>query len=178
MVALLDTPIIANPLREGMRLHRTADPCAIVIFGITGDLAHRKLLPALYNLYVGHGLPGNFAIVGFARRPISDEVMRAHIKESIEKYSRNKPSQRPAVWESFEQGLFYLQSDFDNAEGYRRLAAKLKELDEVRGTAGNRLFYCSTPPDFYSHIIMHLGRAGLAHPRRSIAGYGEALSKG
>src|SRR5438093_13406724 len=99
MVALLDTPIIANPLREGMRTHRTADPCAIIIFGITGDLAHRKLLPALYNLYVGHGLPGNFSIVGFARRPIPDQEVRAQIKESAENYSLNKPTHSLAAVE-------------------------------------------------------------------------------
>src|SRR5947207_1481209 len=118
MVALLDTPIIANPLREGLLAHRTADPCAIVIFGVTGDLAHRKLLPALYNLYLGHNLPGGFAIIGFARRPLTDDVLRAQAKESVEKFSRNKPSQRPSVWESFAQGLFYVQSDFDNPEGF------------------------------------------------------------
>ncbi len=178
MVALLNTPIIANPLREGLRMHRTAEPCAIVIFGITGDLAHRKLLPALYNLYVGHGLPANFAIVGFARRPISDEELRAQVKDSVEKYSRNKPSQKPSIWASFAQGLFYVQSDFDNQAGYRTLAAKLKDVDEQRSTSGNRLYYCSTPPNFYSPIIAHLGRAGLANPRRSVAGYGEAFSKG
>ena len=165
MVALLDTPIIANPLREGLRMQRTADACTVVIFGITGDLAHRKLLPALYNLYLGHGLAGGFSIVGFARRPLSDEDLRKQARESVEKYSRNKPSQRPAVWESFEQGLFYVQSDFDNPEGYTTLAARLKEIDETRATGGNRLYYLSTPPGAYSHIINNLGASGLANPR-------------
>src|SRR6476619_8624000 len=157
MVALLDTPIIANPLREGLRLHRTADPCAIVIFGITGDLAHRKLLPALYNLYVAHHLPGGFSVVGFARRPYTDDTLRDEIKQSLEKYARNKPSQKPAVWESFAQGIFYVQSSFDESQGYKALGAKLKEIDEQRGTAGNRVYYLSTPPDFYSQIVAQLG---------------------
>jgi glucose-6-phosphate 1-dehydrogenase len=178
MVALLETPTIANPLREGMRLERTADPSVIVIFGITGDLAHRKLLPALYNLYVAHHLPGGFSVVGFARRPYTDETLRAEVKQSLEKFARNKPSQKPAVWQSFAEGIFYVQSSFDDPVGYRTLAAKLKEIDEQRGTAGNRVYYLSTPPDFYSHIVAQLGRAGLANPRRSYPATGEAFSKG
>lgn len=165
MVTLLDTPVIANPLREGLQAHRTADPCILVLFGITGDLAHRKLLPALYNLYIGHQLPGNFTIVGFARRPYNDEDLRKQAKESVEKYSRNKPSQRPSIWEQFSQGLFYHSSNFDDPEGYKSLANRLKELDEQRGTGGNRLYYLSTPPEYYSHIVSNLGQAGLANPR-------------
>src|SRR5436190_3321058 len=148
MVTLLETPVITNPLREGLRLQRTAEPSVMVIFGITGDLAHRKLLPALYNLYLAHHLPGGFSVVGFARRPYSDEELRAEIKKSVEMFSRNKPSQRPSVWESFEQGIFYVQSNFDDSAGYKALIAKLKEIDEKRGTAGNRVYYLSTPPEF------------------------------
>src|SRR5207237_2728263 len=138
----------------------------------------RNLLPALYNLYLARQLPGGFTVVGFARRPLSDDELRAQAKESVEKYSRNKPSHRPAIWDSFAQGLFYVQSSFDDPKGYRALAARLKEIDEQRGTARNRVYYLSTPPDFYSNIILHLGMAGLAGARRSFAAYGEALSKG
>jgi glucose-6-phosphate 1-dehydrogenase len=165
MVTVIDTPVIANPLREGLRQHRTAEPCAMVIFGITGDLAHRKLLPALYNLYVTRQLPGGFSVIGFARRPFSDEELRAQVKESVEKFSRNKPSQRPSVWESFAEGLFYVQGNFDDAKGFKALAQKLKEIDEQRGTGGNRVYYLSTPPEFYEHIIGHLGASGLANRR-------------
>jgi glucose-6-phosphate 1-dehydrogenase len=178
MVTLLDTPILSNPLREGLRMHRTAESCVMVIFGMTGDLAHRKLLPALYNLYVGRLLPGNFSVIGVARRPFSDQEVRAQVKESVEKFARNKPSQRPNIWESFEQGIFYVPFEFDDQQGYKALAAKLKEIEEERGTGGNRIFYLSTPPNFYPHIIANLGAAGLANRRRSLAGYGEALSKG
>src|SRR5437879_301590 len=177
MVAILETPTIANPLREGMRMERTADPSVTVIFGITGDLAHRKLLPALYNLYVSHHLPGGFSVVGFARRPYTDDTLREEVKQSLEKFARNKPSQKPSVWESFAQGIFYVQSNFDDPLGYKTLGAKLKEIDEQRGTAGNRVYYLSTPPDFYSHIVANLGRAGLANPRRIFVS-GEAFSKG
>jgi glucose-6-phosphate 1-dehydrogenase len=93
----------------------------MIIFGLTGDLAHRKLLPALYNLCVGRLWPSNFSVVGVARRPFSDEETRAQIKESVEKFSRNKPSQRPSIWESFAQGIFYVATDFDNVQGYKAL---------------------------------------------------------
>jgi len=163
MLALTSKPTtVDNPLREGLRMHRTPDPCAIVMFGATGDLAHRKLYEAFYNLSVERRLPPGFAIVGFARRPLSDDDFRESVRQSVEKYSRNKPSQRPSAWNAFAQGLFYVQSDFDNPEGYQKLAGKLEEVDKQRGTLGNRIFYLSTPPDFYSHIIAHLGESGLA----------------
>ncbi len=146
-------------------MRRTPDPCAMTLFGVTGDLAHRKLLPALYNLSVERRLPGNFTLVGFARRPLSDDDFRAQAKASIEKYSRNKPSQRPAVWESFAKGLFYVQSNFDDPEGYQKLSDKLSEIDNERGTQGNRLYYLSTPPEFYAHIVANLGAAGLANAK-------------
>jgi glucose-6-phosphate 1-dehydrogenase len=146
-------------------MRRTPAPCVFVLFGITGDLAHRKLLPALYNLSVERRLPPNFSIVGFARREYTDEQIREELKESVEKYSRNKPSQRPGVWNSFAEGIFYVRSGFDDADGYKRLGDRLKEVDEQRGTLGNRLFYLSTPPDFYAMIVQHLGAAGLVNTR-------------
>jgi glucose-6-phosphate 1-dehydrogenase len=165
MVALLAPPITENPLRVGLRMRRTPDPCVFVLFGITGDLAHRKLLPALYNLSVERRLPPNFSIVGFARRPYTDDEIRADLKASVEKYARNKPSQRPGVWNSFAEGIHYVQSNFDDAEGYKKLDKLLSDMDEQRGTLGNRLYYLSTPPDFYPTIVHNLGAAGLANSR-------------
>ncbi|HEX9989222.1 MAG TPA: glucose-6-phosphate dehydrogenase [Chloroflexia bacterium] len=153
-------------------MRRTAEPCAVVIFGVTGDLAHRKLLPALYNLMIERRLPVGFSIVGFARRPFSDEEFREQARESIEKYSRNKPSQRPSVWENFAQGLFYVQSNFDDANGYTKLATRLEEIDRERGTMGNRIYYLSTPPDFYAPIVANLGASGLANTRLMPSGNG------
>ena len=171
-MVLLASPIVDNPLREGLRMRRTAEPCAVVIFGVTGDLAHRKLLPALYNLMIERRLPVGFSIVGFARRPFSDEEFREQARESIEKYSRNKPSQRPSVWENFAQGLFYVQSNFDDANGYTKLATRLEEIDRERGTMGNRIYYLSTPPDFYAPIVANLGASGLANTRLMPSGNG------
>jgi glucose-6-phosphate 1-dehydrogenase len=165
MVAILSTPVVENPLRYGLRMRRTPDPCILVLFGITGDLAHRKLLPALYNLSVERRLPGNFSIVGVARRPISHDDFIQGVKESIEQNARNKPSQRPGVWESFARGLYYVQTSFDDQEGYKKLAAQLEQVDQERGTLGNRLYYLSTPPDAYPTIVQKLGAAGLANTR-------------
>ena len=165
MVSILTTPLVENPLRFGLRMRRTPNPCILVLFGVTGDLAHRKLLPAIYNLYVERRLPANFSIVGFARRALSDDDMRNDLKASVEKYARNKPSHRPGVWDSFAEGLFYVQSNFDDPEGYKKLAARLSEIDQQRATLGNRLFYLSTPPEFYSMIVQQMGAAGLANTR-------------
>ncbi|TMC18960.1 MAG: glucose-6-phosphate dehydrogenase, partial [Chloroflexi bacterium] len=117
-----------NPLREGLRIKQSVEPCVMVIFGATGDLTHRKLLPALYNLALEHPLPAGFSIVGFARRHYSDEEFRQQALESINAYSRQKPVNLQ-VWDSFAAGIRYLQSDFHEPEGYERLNNLLNALD-------------------------------------------------
>lgn len=154
-----------NPLREGLRIKPSLEPCAMVIFGATGDLTHRKLLPALYNLALEQPLPAGFSVVGFARRPYSDDEFRQQALESINAYSRQKPV-NPQVWESFASGIRYLQSDFHDPAGYERLNNLLNALDQERGTSGNRIFYLSTPPSQYPEIIQRLGAAGLNKNRK------------
>src|SRR5215467_8183132 len=154
-----------NPLREGLRIKHGPEPCIMVIFGATGDLTHRKLLPALYNLALEHPLPAGFSVVGFARRPYSDTQFREQALESINQYSRQKPV-NPQVWESFASGICYLQADFHDPKGYEKLNAVLNTLDQQRGTSGNRIFYLSTPPSQYPEIIHNLGAAGLNKSRK------------
>src|SRR5216110_25091 len=154
-----------NPLREGLRIKHGPEPCIMVIFGATGDLTHRKLLPALYDLALEHPLPAGFSVVGFARRPYSDEEFRQQALESINAYSRQKPVNLQ-VWESFAAGIRYLQSDFHEPEGYEKLNNLLNALDHERGTSGNRIFYLSTPPSQYPEIIQRLGAAGLNKSRK------------
>ena len=154
-----------NPLREGIRMKSGPEPCAMVIFGATGDLTHRKLLPALYNLALEHPLPAGFSVVGFARRPYTDEQFQQQAMESINEYSRQKPV-NPQVWESFASGIRYLQSDFHDPKGYEKLSMLLSKLDAERGTGGNRIFYLSTPPSQYPEIIQNLGAAGLNRSRK------------
>ena len=105
----------------------------MVIFGATGDLTHRKLLPALYNLALEHPLPPQFTVVGVARRPFSNEEFRQQALDSINQFSRRRPV-NPAVWETFSKGLFYHQSQFDDLAGYEALGELLAQLDQERGT--------------------------------------------
>jgi glucose-6-phosphate 1-dehydrogenase len=152
---------MVNPLRAGMRHARTVAPCVMVIFGATGDLTHRKLIPALYNLALEQPLPAEFTTVGVARRPFTDEQFRQQALESVNSFSRRRPV-NPAVWQTFSQGLFYCQAPFDEPAGYERLGALLDRLDRERGTAGNRIFYLATQPSYYPVIIDYLRASGIA----------------
>ncbi len=165
---LLEEQLASNPLWEGMRLQRTPEPCAMVIFGVTGDLAHRKLIPALYNLAVDRLLPPGFSIVGFGRRPYTDEQFRAEMEEAIKQFSR-RPLE-PGTWESILQGMHYVQGDFNDERAFETLASLLSDLDRERNTGGNRVFYLSTPPSTYEEIIANIGAAGIA--RQNWAGSG------
>lgn len=165
MLNPLASTTVQNPLREGLRMERTPEPCAMVIFGATGDLTHRKLAPALYNLALERLLPPNFSVVGFARRQWDSEKFREEILNSVNSYSRRRPVQ-PTIWENFHQGVYFVSSEFNNLEGYHKLAELLDQLDKERGTSGNRLFYLSTNPSDFPIIINNLGASGLAKPQR------------
>lgn len=141
-------------------MERTPEPNIVIIFGASGDLTKRKLVPALYNLELERLLPNNFAIVGFARRPIPHEEFRRQMLEGVNSFSRNKPAD-PSVWESFAQGVFYSDGNFDDLEAYKKLSALLDQLDKERGTAGNRLFYLATAPEYFPIILNNLGASGL-----------------
>jgi glucose-6-phosphate 1-dehydrogenase len=149
----------ANPLREGLRLPRTPEPCAVVVFGATGDLTARKLVPALYNLARERLLPRGFSVVGFARRDWTDESFRAAMKEAVEEYSREPLSKD--VWESFARELHYVRGTFDDQSAFRTLEQRLAKQDASHGSAGNRLFYLATPPSAYIEIAQRLGETGL-----------------
>ncbi len=157
------TQTVSNPLRVGLRMSRTPEPCTVVIFGATGDLTHRKLVPALYNLQRERLLPPGFSVIGAARRDWSDDYFRQTLLNDAREHSRS-PIQDD-VWASFAEGISYVRVPFDDAEAYKTLAARLDEVDEQRGTSGNRLYYLATPPESYVTIIQQLGAAGLAHPK-------------
>jgi glucose-6-phosphate 1-dehydrogenase len=139
----------------------TADPCAIVIFGASGDLVRRKLIPALYDLASNNSLAPQYAIVGFARTPMTDDAFRDTTADAARKISDVGPVDE-TKWRAFTQSLFYFTGDYNDAEAFRKLAARLAELDRERSLQGNRLFYLSTPPEVYPLVIEQLGRAGLA----------------
>jgi glucose-6-phosphate 1-dehydrogenase len=153
-----------NPLREGLRLERIPDPATFVLFGATGDLAHRKVIPALYHLYRTHLLPHEFMIVALGRRDYTDESFREGLRESLASYSRLLPIDLD-VCDELCRRVVYHRCDFADAEGYANLAEMLDRIDEERGTRGNRLYYLATQPSAFAEIVGHLGRAGLDHER-------------
>jgi glucose-6-phosphate 1-dehydrogenase len=138
------------------------EPCTVVIFGATGDLTQRKLLPTLAHLFYNHPLPQSFSVIAFARRPMNDEQWRGMALDSINKYMPENDRLDKEAQHAFAQRLYYCQSDFNDREGYQKLADQLDKLDREKGTQGNRLFYLATPPTTDSEIIFQLGGAGLA----------------
>jgi len=151
-----------HPLEEPGVSSRFIDPCILVIFGATGDLTARKLLPAIYNLTREGGIPSQFAVVGFARRDKTHQQFREEMKEAINQFSRVKPVDE-AIWKTFEQQIFYHKSEFDDDLGYATLNTFLKELDGRLGTKGNRVFYLSTQPRFFTTICEKLHKTGLIY---------------
>jgi glucose-6-phosphate 1-dehydrogenase len=146
-------------LREGLRLRRMPEPCAVVIFGATGDLTRHKLLPSLFRLVRLGMIQPTFSVVGVARRQQTDEVFRNEMAASVLGPSPAPPDR--ALWDTFAQGLFYVQSEFHDPGGYERLRVALERLDRERGTGGNRMYYLATAPEFYAEIVQSLGKHGL-----------------
>ena len=155
---------VENVLREGLRLERVPDPSIMVLFGATGDLAHRKVIPALYHLWRTNLLPHEFRLVAIGRRPYSDESFRAEIHKALEQFSRALPLDTDA-WESFAKRIDYIRLDFDDPEAFETLSDYLDEQDDAHGTRGNRLFYLATQPSQFAEIVAQLGRVGLDHER-------------
>jgi glucose-6-phosphate 1-dehydrogenase len=154
---------LSNPLREGLASRSMPEPCTVVIFGATGDLTHRKLIPALYNLAADGDLPPGLTVVGFARRDKSDDIFRTELEEAARKYSRQ--SVKDELWKAFAGAIYYHRSEFNDPEGYKRLKERLDQIDQERGTPGNRLFYLSAGPDQFEPILTNLKAAGLNEVR-------------
>ncbi|HUF91286.1 MAG TPA: glucose-6-phosphate dehydrogenase, partial [Candidatus Limnocylindria bacterium] len=136
------------------------EPFSLIIFGASGDLTHRKLMPALWSLYAARTLPEPFAIVCTARTELSDAAFRAKIREGVREFARLKPPS-DLVWERFAGSVHYLAGDPGSPELYARLRDRLASIEHARGGAANRLFYCATPPSLYDDIVANLGAAGL-----------------
>ncbi len=149
-----------NPLSQGLRLERTPEPCSVVIFGASGDLTRRKLIPALFSLARQNLLPAGFAVVGASRTPYNHDDFRAKMREALFEFADVGPGEQ-ALLESFVNGLFYTPTDPSKPESVQQLKALLGEIGKERGIAGNQLFYLSTPPSLYAPICLSLGAAGL-----------------
>src|SRR6202023_121925 len=122
----------ANPFREGLSTRAIPQPCSVVIFGATGDLTHRKLMPALYNLGADGELPPAVTVTGFARRPKTDADFRKEMEEAVKKFSRQ--AVRDEIWKNFAQSIFYHQSDFSDEPGFKSRATRSEKIDKDRGT--------------------------------------------
>jgi glucose-6-phosphate 1-dehydrogenase len=159
----------ANPFLDPLRYSRQVPPCTVILFGANGDLAKRKLLPALYRLHWERRLPAGFAVIGTSRTVMSDDAYRTAMRDATKKFLEDSPFDE-ALWEEFARGLFYVAGDIADPALYDALQAKASEVEAARATAGNLLFYLSTQPSHYGPIIERLGAAGLAG-RRPFPGY-------
>src|SRR5215203_1340645 len=159
MAESLQTDALQNILRDEQRLPRVPEPGVMVIFGASGDLTARKLVPALYDLAAQRRLPLEFAVVGISRTEMSHDEFRGKLRKMLEEQRSGEVSDD--VWESFSNGIFYMPGDSKKSETYNELKGLLKKLDRERGTQGNRAFYLSSSPSLFPAIVENLGEAGL-----------------
>jgi glucose-6-phosphate 1-dehydrogenase len=158
--------LVNNPLRDprDKRLPRIAGPCSLVIFGVTGDLARKKLMPAVYDLANRDLLPPGFSLVGFARRDWAHQDFGKEVRDAVRSHARTPF--REATWQQLAQGFRFVPGDLSDDDSFDRLEKTVRELDEARGTGGNHAFYLSIPPKFFDVACKQLARSGLAEPER------------
>ncbi|PKO15168.1 glucose-6-phosphate dehydrogenase [candidate division BRC1 bacterium HGW-BRC1-1] len=164
--SLTDDSNSPNPLREGLRIRPVPDPAIVVIFGATGDLAARKLLPALQALAAGNFLPPAFAVLGYGRRDKDDNAFRDDVRKALEEHGQNGDS---ATTEGFLSQVYYQRGNLDNAADFEALGKRLKKIAAERNIAPNVLFYLSTPPEHFEPVIRNLGHTGLNQPENGWA---------
>ena len=154
-----------NPLRDARdrRLPLIAGPSSMVMFGVTGDLARKKLLPAIYDLTHRGLLPPSFGLVGFGRRDWSDDDFADYVRTSVAEHSRTGFDEN--VFEQLRGGLRFVTGTFDDTAAFEKLTAVVGELDRTRGTGGNHAFYLSIPPDAFPKVCGQLANSGLNTPR-------------
>jgi glucose-6-phosphate 1-dehydrogenase len=152
----------ANPLRDAAdrRLPRIAGPSGLVIFGVTGDLSRKKLMPAVYDLANRGLLPPGFSLIGFARREWQDQDFAEVVHDAVKEYARTPF--REEVWQQLAQGMRFVQGTFDDDASFETLKATMEELDKEQGTGGNFAFYLSVPPKFFPKVVQQLKKHGLA----------------
>jgi glucose-6-phosphate 1-dehydrogenase len=153
-----------NPLEEATRLEHIPDPCFMVIFGASGDLTKRKLVPAIFDLHRQGLLPSGFTVVGVGRTRMDSDAFRDHLHGALKEYIQ-LPDSEAALWTSFASGLHYIALNPNNVEEFHRLRDELHAISADRGESGNFLFYLATPPSMYAPIVRHLGASGLNRPR-------------
>jgi glucose-6-phosphate 1-dehydrogenase len=158
----MSTSVWTNPLRDprDRRLPRIAGPSGLVIFGVTGDLSRKKLMPAVYDLANRGLLPPGFSLVGFARRDWEDQDFAQVVHDAVREHARTPF--REEVWQQLAEGMRFVPGDFDDDAAFKQLKAAVEELDSSRGTGGNFAFYLSVPPKFFPKVVEQLKKHGLA----------------
>ncbi len=153
-----------NPLRQPQdrRLPRIAGPCGLVLFGVTGDLSRKKVMPAIYDLANRGLLPPGFSLVGFARRDWADQDFAQIVHDSVKEHARTEF--REEVWQQLAEGFRFVSGNFDDDDAFRNLRRTIDELDQVRGTGGNHAFYLAIPPGLFGTVVGQLKEHGLADP--------------
>ncbi|MGF0116721.1 glucose-6-phosphate dehydrogenase [Promicromonospora sp. Marseille-Q5078] len=151
-----------NPLRDplDLRLPRIAGPCGLVIFGVTGDLSRKKLMPAVYDLANRGLLPPGFALTGFARRDWEDQDFAQVVHDAVKQHARTPF--REATWRQLAEGIRFVQGSFDDEDAFERLRQTVETLDAERGTGGNHAFYLSVPPSAFPVVCRQLSESGLS----------------
>src|SRR5712692_5489003 len=149
-------------LAAGLTQPVAAQPVTLVIFGGAGDLAHRKLLPALYNLYLDGLLPPRYAILGVGRKDLTDEGYRAFARDGVEHFSRRPPE--PARWQTFAESLFFMNAGLEDPEAFASLGARLDTIEHERGLPGNRIYYLAVPSSLFVPTVKNLARARFVGP--------------
>src|SRR5690242_16851923 len=144
----------------------SAGACTMVIFGATGDLTKRKLMPALYNLAASNLLPKQFAIVGYSSSPYTDETFRDKLASETSEFATGRVD--PGIWDWLLQRIHYVQADFSDPGGVERLSTKLAQVENDHGTRGNRIFYLATAPAFFAEVVRQLGKAGLTNDANGV----------
>jgi glucose-6-phosphate 1-dehydrogenase len=156
----MDTAEQRHPFLEGLSRHRGAPPTILVIFGASGDLTARKLVPALFNLGLDSLLPSAFHLIGFGRKELSDDAFRKEARAAVEAHSR-RPMDAD-LWRDIEAGIHYHTGAYDDAEAFRGLARRIRGIEESAGRETQLVFYISTPPGVFEPIVENLGACGLA----------------
>ena len=162
-MATMEVKFSPEDLKAAQSAERIPEPAVVVIFGASGDLTKRKLLPALYHLEQASLLPDNFSVVGVARRPLQDEFAK-DMREGILEFGGVKEGDQKL--NEFMDKVTYHAMNFDDPEGYSKLKSLLEDIDEKKGTKGNRLFYLATAPEYFADIIQQLGAHGMAKPAK------------
>ena len=153
-----------NPLRDPQdrRLPRIAGPSGMVLFGVTGDLSRKKVMPAIYDLANRGLLPPGFSLIGFARRDWADQDFAQIVHDAVKEHARTPF--REEVWKQLSEGFRFVPGNFDDDQAFEQLRRTVEELDELRGTGGNMAFYLAIPPGFFGDVVGQLKEHGLANP--------------